>query len=140
MRSSGLRCLGILLGLALAAPFGCQEDGRECYPTDWRACLCGDGARGYQQCDAEGAAYGTCDCSGKIPGLSTSAGAGGSGGGGGGEKLPFLAACMTDDQCETGICHLFPSKGAHCTQACSPAAPCPPESPGCNPMGVCKLP
>src|SRR5689334_19562818 len=112
-------------GVALSVVFAaCVEEGRPCYPGDYRTCDCGAGVRGYSRCDADGQVYGACDCSGTIPGLaaSSSAGAGGgtggSGGAGGAEKLPFMAECTTNEECETGLCYDFNAKGPHCTQSC----------------------
>jgi hypothetical protein len=118
---------------ALAAASCADSDGA-CYPSDWRACSCDDGV-GYQQCGADGSAYGACDCSGNIPGLATtSCNADDEG------KIPFLCACMMNEECETGLCHAFNMKGQRCSQACGVDADCPPPSPGCNNMGVCKAP
>lgn len=151
------RPLGLLLlCLAASGAVSCSNDGRACYPGDYRRCSCEAGDEGYQQCDVDdGSEYGACDCSGTIPGLTTAAatgGSAGSGGGmggstssssggaaGGGGKLPFLASCMTDDECETGLCYNYPSKGPHCTKSCTSDAECPAPSPGCNPKGICKL-
>jgi hypothetical protein len=131
----------VLIVAAIAAPAACAEGDRECYPTDWRACRC-DAAEGYQQCDAAGDGYGACDCSGAIPGLTTSAASSGGGGSGGGgsEKLPFMSPCVLDEDCESGLCFNFNAKGPLCTIPCSPETVCPPPSPGCSLMGVCKAP
>jgi hypothetical protein len=137
---------------------GCEGEERACYPGDFVACACDDGLDGYAQCDAEGAAYGACGYCGTTPGLadvasSTSfsgdttgsggaggAAAGGSGGAGGAELLPFTSPCESDEQCETGLCYSFAAKGPHCSQACDGPEDCPPPSPGCNGMGICKVP
>jgi hypothetical protein len=138
--------LGLFLAVASGTP-GCEGD-RECYPTDWRACACGDGAPGYQQCDDAGEAYGACDCTGTIPGLTTGAAAsggagqgGGSAGAGGATLKKFMEECGLDEDCETGLCHFYMGKGASlCSKSCTGAADCPPPSPGCNLMGICKAP
>src|SRR5262245_41889813 len=120
-----VKLLVTLLACAALAAASCAESDGECYPTDWRACTCNGGAEGYQQCGADGA-YGACNCSGNIPGLTTSAGTGGSGGGGGdGGKLGFMEPCMTDEQCETGLCHPFNAKGPHCSMPCTADSDCP---------------
>ncbi len=125
----------------------CADEGRPCYPGDYQACACGDD-RGYARCDADGEAYGACDCSGTIPGLGGGAGGGDAGGGGasggggagGSAKLPFMAPCSGDDECETGLCYDFAAKGPHCSKTCTLDTDCPLPSPGCNLMGICKAP
>jgi hypothetical protein len=137
-----LRLVALLLAVALAVA-SCVESERACYPSDWLACECANGKPGYQQCDAEGAGYGACDCSGMIPGLPTSTSSGGgsgSGGEGGSDKVGFMEPCTSNEQCETGLCHPFNAKGPHCSLPCGADAECPPPSPGCNNMGVCKAP
>ncbi len=135
---------------------GCESDERACYPGDFVACACDDGRDGYARCDAEGAAYGACGYCGTTPGLDASsgstvdstgasggsggAGTGGAGGAGGAALLPFMSSCEVDEQCETGLCYPFNAKGPHCTQACDGPEDCPAPSPGCNLMGVCKVP
>lgn len=137
-RSSRATSAALLAAAAIGAA-ACEVDsGRECYPGDWLACTCG-ADRGYQQCDPEGAGYGACDCSGAIPGLAASAGAG-SGGSGGAALLPFMSACDADAECQTGLCYTFAAKGDFCSQPCVDSAECPPPSTGCNMMGVCKAP
>jgi hypothetical protein len=108
-----------------------------CYEGEYRACLCEDGARGYQQCIGE--AHGACVCDGTTPGLTT-AGSGGGGGAGGGALLPFMAECEENEQCETGLCYFFNAKGKFCSKPCMTPDDCPPPSPGCNGMGICKAP
>jgi hypothetical protein len=63
-----------------------------------------------------------------------------SAGGGGAEPLPFLSACEGDEQCASGLCHLFAAKGQFCTKPCGGDNDCEPPSPGCNMMGICKAP
>jgi hypothetical protein len=139
----------LLCSLTAWAASSCAQDGRACYPADYERCTCDDGEDGYRRCDDAGDGYGTCDCSGTIPGLTTGAGSGGNGAGGGGSggdgaggaaKLPFMSPCATDDECETGLCHPFNAKGTLCSKPCSIDSDCPPPSPGCNMMGVCKAP
>jgi len=73
-------------------------------------------------------------------GGGAAAGAAAAGGAGGAPKKGFLEDCTLDEECETGLCQNFPSKGPKCSQLCSSPADCPPPSPGCNMMGVCKAP
>lgn len=145
------------MGLALASVTGACASSRTCYSGDFEACTCADGRAGFAACDAGGEAYGACGSCGEVPGLAGSgaSGGGGSGGGtsggggaGGGtaslttstEKLGFLETCTMDEDCESGICHVYAAKGPKCTLTCQTAADCPPPSPGCNNMGVCKAP
>lgn len=123
------RACALFVWLFIAA---CADDGRPCYPGDYRSCTCGGGALGYQQCDAAGQGYGACDCSGAVPGGSCA--------GGGGALLGFMAECADNAQCESGLCHTYNAKGSHCTIPCATDVECPPPSPGCNSMGVCKAP
>jgi hypothetical protein len=140
-----------LLASTAALATSCGASDGACYPTDWRACACDDSGAagsgtgsssgagggggsgsgsgaghtsGYQQCNAQGTAYGACDCSGVIPGLTT-----------GGPP-----ACTTNEECETGLCYPFSAKGPHCTMPCDSPSDCPPPWTGCNNMGVCKVP
>jgi len=51
--------------------------------------------------------------------------------------------CTADAQCSSQQCHLYSANALQvCTQACSAAVPCPPDSTGapvtCNQMGNCK--
>ena len=61
-----------------------------------------------------------------------------------GGKLPFLSQCSSNNQCEGGVCGNFPAKGAmFCSRPCTvatAAADCPAPSPGCNNMGICRVP
>lgn len=126
-----------LAALAALAHAACLESDQACYPSDWRACTCDDGKDGYQQCEGTGAGYNACDCSGAIPGVGT----GGDTCAGEGEgDLAFMCACTTNDECESGLCHPFNMKGPHCSLPCAMDSECPPPSPGCNNMGVCKAP
>jgi hypothetical protein len=139
----------IVIGGALVtwASAACEDGARFCYPGDYRTCDCADETAGYERCDASGSAYGECDCSGNVPGLPSGAGgaSGGSGGGGtagagGGGLLPFASPCDVNEECESGLCHLFNAKGTHCTMPCAGPEDCPPPSDGCNMMGLCKVP
>lgn len=58
--------LAVGLLSVLAAP-GCAEPQRLCYPGDYRACECFDGAPGLQRCLDDGESFTDCDCSGGIP-------------------------------------------------------------------------
>jgi hypothetical protein len=137
------RLLALALVSLVAAFSGCGSDGAACYPTDWEACTCADGARGYHQCTASGDAYGTCDCSGATPGLVLL-----DAGPGPGDAAPdqtsalasYLAMCKDNADCESNVCFTFNAKGPHCTIACNADADCPAPSPGCSHMGVCKAP
>jgi hypothetical protein len=121
----------------------CGSAGGACYPTDWEACTCADGARGYHQCAAPGDGYGACDCSGATPGLApvdSDAGPADAATDEGGALAPFLAMCKVNADCESDVCFPFNSKGPHCTIACNADSDCPAPSPGCSHMGVCKPP
>lgn len=138
-----------------AMALGCAEK-RTCYAGDFEACTCDDGRAGYAACDAEKDVYGACGSCGAVPGLasgsggsgsgSSASGGGGSGGAGGASvttssaKLGFMETCVNDEDCESGMCHVYNAKGPKCTLPCTSAADCPPPSPGCNNMGVCKAP
>lgn len=128
--------------LAMVALFGgCDTAGEACYPADYEACTCADGARGYHQCVAQGDGYSTCDCSGATPGLVLAdAGPGDAASEEGGSLASFLAICAVNADCESNVCFPFNSKGPHCTIACNADADCPAPSPGCSHMGVCKPP
>jgi hypothetical protein len=138
MPPRALLVLALLCGAPTAA--SCADGDPACYPTDWRACNCDDGAVGYQQCGTDGSAYGACDCSGTIPGLTTASCSGGEAGAGGGGKVAYLCACSTNEECETGLCHPFNMKGPLCSKPCAADTDCPTPSPGCNNMGICKAP
>ena len=64
--------------------------------------------------------------------------------GGSDDPLPFMASCdVEDDRCDAEAgdsCFNFNNKGPHCTHACDSPEDCPAPSPGCNNMGVCKVP
>jgi hypothetical protein len=66
---------------------------------------------------------------------------GGASNGGAGGGLPFGATCTDNTDCASGNCHEFNQQMVTiCTQACSQNMPCPPESGGCNMMGLCRPP
>jgi hypothetical protein len=128
-------------GLAVLAP-ACGGKETPCYAGDWQRCDCATGGSGYQQCSADGEAYGACDCSGNIPGVpsldgSVDAPAESAPDAG---LLPFMSPCEKNEECVTGNCFPFNSKGPHCTKPCTQATDCPPPSTGCSNMGVCKSP
>jgi hypothetical protein len=135
------------LGLAAALVVACTDDGTPCYPQDYRACDCPGAPHGFEQCTADGQGYGACDCSGKTPGVPTADAAQTPGVDASSEAappdsglLPFMSACEKNEQCDTGLCFNFPSKGPHCTKSCTQPTDCPPPSLGCNPQNVCKSP
>jgi hypothetical protein len=128
-----------LLAPALAVLFaGCGSGGAVCYPTDWEACACADGARGYRQCAPLGDTQSACDCSGTTPGAAPPIEDAGPGDAA--ALAPFLAICTGNADCESDVCYAFNAKGPHCTIACTADADCPAPSPGCSHMGVCKTP
>ena len=121
----------ILVGIALALGACSQSAGRPCYPGDYVACTCVDGKTGFSKCDGTGSGYGACDCTGDI-GVGLDAAA---------DASNFLVACdPANDQCGPGLmCFSFNAKGPHCSKGCSTDSDCPPPSPGCSLMKVCKL-
>lgn len=135
-----VHAFALVTACAAALFGGCGSEGNACYPTDWEACTCAEGARGYHQCSPSGDDHGACDCSGATPGAeSMDAGAAGdSGPAEAGALGAFLADCAVHADCESDVCFNFTSKGPHCTRACSADAECPAPSPGCSHMGVCK--
>jgi hypothetical protein len=54
--------------------------------------------------------------------------------------LGYMEACTDNAQCMSNLCFNFNSKGPHCTHECTTATDCEEPSPGCNGMGVCKVP
>jgi hypothetical protein len=52
--------------------------------------------------------------------------------------LGFGASCWDNAQCASDLCFDFKARGQFCTRICSTNADCPPPSPGCNGMGVCR--
>jgi hypothetical protein len=53
-------------------------------------------------------------------------------------NLPLGAECLNNGQCASGICYYYRVKGQFCTQLCSVDSDCPPPSPGCGGMFVCR--
>lgn len=145
--ASPLLIVGLVIAIGgVTSGVGCSET-RACYEGDFEACTCSDGREGFAACDVAKGTYGACGSCGDVPGLTTSLGGGGSAGGGGAggamtssAKLGFLESCEKDEDCESGICHVYTAKGPRCTLACQTAADCPSPSPGCNNMGFCKVP
>jgi hypothetical protein len=133
----------LLASLLALGALGCEDEDPLCFEGEFRGCSCGEQS-GYQGC-AQGV-YGQCVCDGTTPGLPTGAGgsagggAAGGGGAGGAPKIPFCSPCEEDIECETGLCYPFNAKGKHCTHPCRGDGDCEPPSPGCNMMGVCKIP
>lgn len=154
-RSAALTAPRRWLALAIAAfAAACStSEGGPCHAGDQEGCAC-DGGWGYRTCDANGA-FGACACEGApdtgtsttgAGGTASATGAGGAGGaatgggGGAGGKLPFMSPCAKDEDCESGLCFDYTSKGPHCTVPCTMDTECPPPSTGCNMKGVCKAP
>jgi hypothetical protein len=54
--------------------------------------------------------------------------------------LPLTASCWDNAQCASDMCFDFKVRGTFCTKACATNADCPAPSPGCNGMGVCRMP
>lgn len=129
----------LVVALVVAA---CAMDGRPCAPDDYRFCECPAGGQGYAQCAEDGSGYGPCDCSGTIPagaGLLVEAGAPDADAAVEGGLAGFLEPCSEDDECVTHLCFPFNAYGPHCSQPCTKDTDCPPPSPGCSGMGVCKV-
>lgn len=149
-------------GRALAAPAfavlllvgACNEGNGDapCLPEDVERCTCADGQEGFTVCAPDGGGgYGACACdldaspylpeAGEEGGPDAASDDDGSGGDGG---LSFMSVCSTQPgslPCPPGTsCDDFPAKGQFCSKPCSLATDCPPPSPGCNMMGVCKAP
>jgi hypothetical protein len=132
-----------ILGLgAIATLVACSEDaGQPCYPGDLRACSCADGASGLQACatpDSGTRDYGECQC--HVPDAAVDAATDGTGDAADGGLLSFMSPCTDNAQCATGLCFPFNAKGPHCSQHCMVTTDCPPPSPGCSNMNVCKAP
>ena len=131
-----------LAGLFLLAACDTQSaNGAPCAPGDYNYCACDDGIQGYSECPIDGGDYGPCDCTGIHPAVPSEGGvvctrddAG---------QLPLLCHCTTSADCASGNCYLFAAKGLFCTTTCTQQTAsqvCPPQSGGCNGMGICKLP
>jgi hypothetical protein len=86
------------------------------------ACACGDTGTPTNATDA----CATC---------ADAATDGGSDGG-----LPLFAVCTRNEDCASMVCHYYPARNtSYCTKPCTTATDCPPPSPGCNMMGVCRI-
>jgi len=144
------RLLCTTVVVALAATLACARERPSCYDGDHVGCTCTGNVHGYQVCGAGD--YGACVCDGTTPGLDASApvtpkapvvDAADEAAVEAGAKKGFLAACANADECESGLCQNYPSKGSFCSRHCTAATAsvdCPPPSPGCNPQEVCKAP
>ena len=143
------RLLAVVMSLASVVVVACGQGsgGANCLPEDVERCTCADGRDGFQVCDPKAATgYGACDCeldaSPYLPEAGVEASIEASEGASGG--LVFMSPCSTtagSPQCPPGTsCDDFPAKGPHCSKPCAEATDCPPPSPGCNMMGVCKAP
>jgi hypothetical protein len=143
----GLAGFGLVLLVA-----ACNEGngGAPCLPEDVERCTCDDGRDGFEVCDPDGGGgYGACNCdldaspylpeAGEPDAGSDAPGEGSSSG-----ALVFMSTCSTQPgspQCPPGTsCDDFPAKGQFCSKPCTEATDCPPPSPGCNMMGICKAP
>ncbi len=145
-----VQAAAVSLACLVVVACGQGSGGANCLPEDVERCTCTDGRDGFQVCDPKAATgYGACDCeldaSPYLPeaGVEASIEAGeGSADASGG--LVFMSPCSTapgSPQCPKGTsCDDFPAKGPHCSKPCAEATDCPPPSPGCNMMGVCKAP
>jgi hypothetical protein len=116
-----------------------------CLPEDVERCACEDGRSGFRVCDpVAGKSYGACSCDLDASPYLPQPAAAEDGGDGGDARggLMFLSPCdPADDMCPPGTsCASFPAKGPHCSKPCKVATDCPPPSPGCNMMGICKAP
>lgn len=146
--------VGAVLGALVLVAAACGEGngGAGCLPEDVQRCTCSDGRAGFAVCDPKaGSSYGACDCDLDAspylvpPPLEAGADAEGEGSlSEGGSGLSFQSPCSMSPgapQCPAGTsCDDFPAKGPHCSKPCKVATDCPPPSPGCNMMGVCKAP
>lgn len=128
----------IAFGVASSIIAACRSSGPPCYEGDYQACSCAENRAGYQRCLAD-ETYGACLCDGTTPGLDGSVDATPSLEASTG-KTAFMGKCVEDEDCESGICHLFAAKGQFCSHPCKAAADCEPPSGGCNNQGVCKAP
>lgn len=151
-RPLSLRCVRLAAVLAsstllpLLAP-ACGSDaanGKACSPSDFVPCTCQNGASGLSRCNAAGTGYDSCTCSDGGP-MGTPEGGKISGDGGARDgatagSLPFLSPCTTNAECASNDCYPFNMKGPHCTKSCSADGDCPSPSPGCSPVGICRVP
>lgn len=139
MRTATLALGSVLLVSALAVPLACAPERPDCYEGDFGGCTCEDGRAGYRACAAD-ARFGACVCDGTTPGLDGSFDEAPDAEAGASAKLPFMSACTTDEECETGRCHSFTQRGSFCTKSCESVTDCPAPSTGCNRRGICKAP
>ncbi|WP_394820638.1 hypothetical protein [Pendulispora albinea] len=140
---NGVRLVAWLIG-SLALLACSNHDAPSCYRGEFLTCACNGARSGLAMCLADESGYGTCDCSGAVPGLDASVPPPGEGDAGAGDasggKLPFMSGCDQNEQCETGLCFPFNAKGPHCSKRCAGDGDCPSPSPGCNNQKVCKAP
>ena len=146
--SSGSTLFALVAAAAfLAACASSSSSSQTCSPGDTMACTCGS-TPGLQTCNANGSAYGACNCTADAGGdAEVDAGPakfmqpcvpsmmladGGAGSGGMGNCDPSASPAL--------ICFIFPNRGNYCTHTCTVATDCAAPSPGCNGMGVCKAP
>jgi hypothetical protein len=130
----------VLLAALGALPLGCTGSSTEDMGTD--ACVMGPG------CMAHADMAGGSDMAQAAGDMALPPGADLSGMGdlaGATDGLvPFLGPCTMNSDCESMICGDYPAKGGmFCTNKCTmmtAAQDCPPPSPGCNNMGLCKVP
>lgn len=139
------KLITLFTAVAIAAIVACSSNGGQpCYPGDLRSCSCDDGARGMQRCAAPDSGthdYGACDCSApSIDASTTDAAPNDAADAGESGLLGFMAPCTDNAQCETMLCFHFNVKGSFCSKPCTVASDCPPPSPGCSGMSVCKAP
>jgi hypothetical protein len=138
----------VLLGVMAVGACGEGNGATACLPQDVERCRCDDGRSGYRVCDPDaGRGYGACDCDldaspylPAVPDAVAPDAVAPEGGSCDTMPLGFMCPCVSGDQCATGVCGVFPAKGNRCTVPCKTAMDCPPPSPGCNMMGVCKAP
>jgi hypothetical protein len=140
MSTAARLALFVALLAGVAIPVACRVDDPTCYEGDFVACTCSNGRAGYQGCLPAQERYGTCVCDGTTPGLDGSFDEDAGDARADGGKLPFMSRCETNEQCETGNCHLFSMQGSFCTQTCKVVTDCPAPSTGCNNRGICKAP
>jgi len=135
-----LRLIGFTLalvgsGLAIASCSGGDGDDQSlCVAGENIFCRCRGGAAGTKLCLEDGQSFGVCETSSgpctELP--STGSGKDGDGGnqlpGGGGEPPPrpgeLLAACGSDDECQSGHC-----PQGFCTKGCDDFSQCTPPEP-----------
>ncbi len=142
MRSAAWLALSVLVLVPLVLPAACREERAACYEGDFAACSCAEGKPGYRSCLAAEERFGPCVCDGTTPGIDGSFedAVGSDVEAGSRAKLPFMSQCTTNEECETGNCHLFLQSGSFCTKSCQDVTDCPPPSSGCNNRGICKAP